>query len=77
MEDRPFAAIALDDGLFGRQGFGIVESWQKARRPVEFHAYEKGEHGYGLGRPGTTTAGMMDQFVAWLDARGLLKGSRR
>jgi acetyl esterase/lipase len=68
-----FAAIALDDGLFGRQGFGIVESWHQAKRPVELHAYERGDHGFGLGRQGTTTMLMMDQFLAWLDSRGLLK----
>jgi acetyl esterase/lipase len=68
-----FAALALDDGLFGRQGFGIVESWKKAGRPVEFHAYERGDHGFGMGFPGTTTTGMMTQFRAWLEARGLLK----
>ena len=67
-----FAALAIDDGLFGRQGFGIVESWRKAGRGVELHAYEKGDHGYGLGRPGTTTTLMMDQFRLWLGARGLL-----
>jgi acetyl esterase/lipase len=68
-----FAALALDDGLFGRQGFGIVEAWRKADRPVELHAYEKGDHGYGMGRPGTTTVLMMEQFLAWLDSRGVLK----
>jgi acetyl esterase/lipase len=72
-----FAALALDDGLFGRQGFGLVEAWHKARRPVELHAYEKGDHGFGMGRPGTTTTLLMDEFLAWLDARGLLKGSGR
>jgi acetyl esterase/lipase len=68
-----FAAFALDDGLFGRQGFGIVEAWHKAKRPVELHAYEKGDHGFGLGIPGTTSTMMLDEFTAWLDARGLLK----
>lgn len=68
-----FAALALDDGLFGRQGFGIVESWKKAGRPVELHAYERGDHGYGIGFPGTTTTGTLPQFYAWLEARGLLK----
>lgn len=68
-----FAALALDDGLFGGQGFGIVEAWRKANRPVELHAYEKGDHGYGMGRPGTTTTLMMEQFLAWLDSRGVLK----
>lgn len=68
-----FAAIALDDPLFGKQGFGIVESWHKAGRPVEFHAYEKGGHGFGAGKPGTTTMQLLPEFHAWLAARGLLK----
>lgn len=67
-----FAAIALDDGLFGRQGFGVVDAWRRADRPVELHAYERGDHGFGAGRPGTTSVGVLDQFVAWMDARGLL-----
>ena len=28
------AAIALDNGLFAKQGFGIVEAWRAARGPV-------------------------------------------
>lgn len=67
-----FAAIAMDDQLFGKQGFGLVESWHKAARPVEFHAYEKGGHGFGAGRPGTTTTQLLPEFHAWLAARGLL-----
>lgn len=67
-----FAALAVDDALFGKQGFGIVESWRKAGRPVELHAYEQGNHGFGIGKPGTTTTLMLPQFHAWLQARGLL-----
>jgi acetyl esterase/lipase len=61
-----FAAIAMDDGLFARQGFGIVAAWRTAGHPVELHAYERGDHGFGTGRPGTTTTMMLDEFVAWL-----------
>jgi acetyl esterase/lipase len=64
-----FAAIAIDDEMFGRQGFALVESWHKANRPVELHAYERGGHGFGLGRPGTTTVELLDQFTAWLKLR--------
>ncbi|MBV1687779.1 alpha/beta hydrolase [Novosphingobium sp. G106] len=71
-----FVAIAMDDSLFGKQGFGIVESWRAAKRPVELHAYEKGDHGFGLGKPGTTTMMMMPEFNAWLDARGLLRPAK-
>lgn len=67
-----FVALAVDDDLFGAQGYGIVEAWREAKRPVELHAYEKGGHGFGLGIPGTTTKGMIDQFYAWLDARKIL-----
>lgn len=68
-----FSAIALDDGLFKGQGFGIVEAWRQAGRPVEFHGYERGDHGFGIGRPGTTTTGVLPQFAAWMEMRGLLK----
>lgn len=70
-----FAAIAMDDELFSQQGFGVIESWRKAGRPVEFHAYERGNHGFGAGWPGTTTVLLIDEFVAWLNDRGLLKQS--
>ena len=63
----------MDDGLFKKQGFAIVEAWRNARRPVELHAYERGDHGFGIGRPGTTSTGVLPQFVAWLRARGLLE----
>ncbi|PTS91002.1 esterase [Sphingomonas sp. HMWF008] len=67
-----FAALAMDDPLFGGRGFGIVDAWHKAGRPVELHAYEKGGHGFGAGKPGTTTTQLLPEFVAWLEARGLL-----
>lgn len=71
-----FAALALDDPLFGHQGFGIVEAWRKAGVPVELHAYEHGDHGFGMGRPGTTTTLVMDEFRLWLETNGLLKAGK-
>jgi acetyl esterase/lipase len=71
-----FAAIALDDRLFGREGFGLIESWQRAGVPVEVHAYERGNHGFGVGTPGTTSTGFTTQFADWLTARGLLTPGR-
>jgi len=67
-----FAAIAIDDPLFGNQGFGLVESWHRANRPVELHAYERGGHGFGLGRAGTTSMLLLDELMAWLRSRGML-----
>jgi acetyl esterase/lipase len=68
-----FAAIAFDDPLFPTMGFPIVDAWHKAKRPVELHAYARGGHGFNLGLPGTTTMGMLDQFVSWIDMEGFLK----
>lgn len=67
-----FAAIAADDPLFGMQGYGLAESWQRAGRSVELHAYAAGGHGFGMGAPGTTSIGMMESFHAWLRWGGWL-----
>ncbi len=67
-----FAAIAMDDSLFKKQGFAIADAWRNARRPVELHAYERGDHGFGAGRPGTTSTGLLPQFAEWLRMHGWL-----
>ncbi|WP_395652207.1 alpha/beta hydrolase [Brevundimonas sp.] len=72
-----FVAIALDDPLFGRQGFGLVDAWRTAGAAVELHAFERGGHGFGMGVAGTTTASVMDDLLSWLAMRGLLMGSER
>jgi acetyl esterase/lipase len=68
-----FVALASDDPLFNRQGFGLVESWQKAGGAVELHYYSGGAHGFGSHTKGTTSDLWFGQFVAWMEARGLLK----
>lgn len=67
-----FAALAADDGLFGAQGFGVVEAWRKAGAPVELHFYETGGHGFGSYKRGVTADGWFDQFMQWMKARGVL-----
>jgi acetyl esterase/lipase len=69
-----FVALASDDPLFNKQGFGLVESWQKAGGAVELHYYAGGEHGFGSHTKGTTSDLWFGQFVAWMEAKGLLKG---
>jgi acetyl esterase/lipase len=66
-----FTAIATDDFLFKGQ-FGVVKSWFEAGRPVEFHLYQNGGHGFGLGYPGNTANGWFPVFVHWLDVNGFL-----
>lgn len=68
-----FAALASDDPLFNKQGFGLVESWQKAGGAVELHYYSGGGHGFGSHTKGTTSDLWFGQFMAWMEAKGLLK----
>lgn len=67
-----FNAIAADDPLFQRQGFGLIESWQAAGAPVELHYYQSGGHGFGSYKRGVPSDGWFDQFVLWMEAQGLL-----
>ena len=67
-----FAAIAFDDSLFPNQGFAVETAWHKAGVPVELHAYQAGDHGFGTGKAGTTSTGLLPQFRLWLEANGWL-----
>ncbi len=68
-----FVAIAADDPFFANSGFGLIESWKAAKRPVEFHLYEQGGHGFGMYQKPTTSTGWFDAFVRWMDMHGWLK----
>jgi acetyl esterase/lipase len=72
-EDAPpmFAAIATDDFLFGGE-FGLIKSWYEAGVAVEFHLYQNGGHGFGLGNPDRTSNTWFDAFIHWLDVNGFL-----
>ncbi len=72
-DDRPaaslpplFLAMADNDPLFGRQGFALVESWQRAGQRVELHWYERGDHGFGMQTLGCTSDAWFDAYRAWL-----------
>ena len=67
-----FAAIAVDDFLFHGE-FGLIKSWYDAKIPVEFHLYQNGGHGFGLGNPDRTSNKWFDAFMHWLDVNGFLK----
>jgi acetyl esterase/lipase len=72
-EDAPpmFNVIASDDFLFRGQ-FGVIESWYKAGIPVEFHLYQNGGHGFGLGNPDRTSNRWFEAFIHWLDVNEFL-----
>ncbi len=65
-----FIALAADDPFFGNGGFGLIESWKAAKRPVEFHLYQQGGHGFGMYPKETTSTGWFESFASWLRMRG-------
>ncbi|MTI40429.1 alpha/beta hydrolase [Fulvivirga lutimaris] len=66
-----FNVIATDDFLFLGQ-FGVINSWYKAGIPVEFHLYQNGGHGFGLGNPDRTSNKWFDAFMYWLEVNNFL-----
>lgn len=68
-----FVALAADDPLFAKGGFDLVDRWRAAGRPVEFHLYEQGGHGFGMYDKPTTSTGWFDAFARWLGMHGYLK----
>ena len=68
-----FDAVAADDPIFGSAGLGIIESWKAATRPVEFHYFEQGGHGFGMYPKPTTSTGWFDEFVHWMRMHGWVK----
>ena len=71
-----FAAIASDDFLFGGQ-FGVIKSWFDAGIPVEFHLYQNGGHGFGLGNPDRTSNKWFDAFVHWLEVNDFMEATAK
>lgn len=68
-----FVALAADDPFFANGGFGLIESWKTAKRPVEFHLYEQGGHGFGMYPKETTSTGWFEAFVSWIRMHGMLE----
>lgn len=68
-----FITLAADDPFFANAGFGLIDSWRAAKRPVEFHLYEQGGHGFGMYPKETTSTGWFDAFVRWLKMHGMAK----
>ena len=74
-DDAPplFVALAADDPFFANGGVGLIDSWRAAKRPVEFHLYERGGHGFGMYQKTTTSTGWFDAYVRWIGMHGMLK----
>lgn len=61
-----FVAIAADDPLWRSHDLDLVQAWWAAGRSAELHCYLNGGHGFGTGKPQTTSAGWLDSLERWL-----------
>ena len=66
-----FIAAAADDEFQPEDATLLFEAWRKAGAPAELHIYERGGHGFGAGRKGSTSDHWLEQFVWWMQSRGL------
>ena len=67
-----FIAGAADDEYQPNDPILLYSAWRKAGAAAELHLFEHGGHGFGLGRKGTTSDHWFDEFIWWMQARGLL-----
>ncbi len=66
-----FIAVAADDNLLFSVARGLFEDWTHAGRSAEFHAYARGDHGFGTARQGFPSDGWLDVFARWLEDQRL------
>jgi acetyl esterase/lipase len=68
-----FLAVATDDKVMGiAPSQAIAQAWLAAGRDVELHQFQSGGHGFGMQHQHTTSDHWIDEYLWWLEARGLL-----
>lgn len=70
-----FVALAADDPLFAGRGMGLINTWMEAKKPVEFHLYGQGGHGFGMYPKETTSTGWFEAFYKWIVMNGFTKAA--
>jgi len=69
-----FLAVAADDKLVGpAASLAIFDAWHAAGDDVEMHVFRSGGHGFGLTPHGTTSDHWIDEYLWWLEQRGLIR----
>ncbi len=69
-----FLAQSIDDNVVPvRNSIDYALALKKYNIPCELHLYEKGGHGYGLGRTTDTESSWPEACVRWLKMHGLIK----
>lgn len=67
-----FLAQANDDNIVGNLGIELFLAWSTSKSSVEFHAYAKGGHGFGIAQQGLPCDNWTEDFISWLKHEGYL-----
>lgn len=70
-----FIAGAADDAYQPNDPILLYSAWRKAGVEAELHLYARGGHGFDLHPKGTTSDHWFEEFLWWMQARGLLANS--
>ena len=65
-----FTLIAQDDRMLFRMVEGLYADWSMADRPVEFHMFGKGAHGFGMIKQRLPSDRWIDMFEVWMADQG-------
>lgn len=68
-----FMAVAKDDLLMAAASADVQRAWEAAGKVSELYVFESGEHGFGMGRPGTDSMRFGPLLETWLRQQGFLK----
>ena len=68
-----FLACAADDSIFKDKQFELFEALTASGNSVELHMFNKGRHGFGMRKQGTTSDHWIDEFAWWLESYGLTR----
>jgi acetyl esterase/lipase len=69
-----FLTVATDDQLGLVPGsIDLYNDWHAAKKDAELHVYEKGGHGFGMGKHNLPTDTWIERFGDWLGLEGFLK----
>ncbi|MEN2793229.1 alpha/beta hydrolase [Sphingomonas oligophenolica] len=68
-----FIATAANDEFLPNDPVSLYDAWKAAGRSAELHIYERGGHGFGMTQQGASSDHWFDEFIWWLQSRGLMK----
>ena len=62
-----------DSGVPPENSLMFYQALRKAGVPAEMHIYERGEHGFGMGRGDPVLSTWTGHCIDWMRGRGLLE----